>query len=141
MNTETPVQGTLPLLQDAPVRVRQAILEAYLTWLECGGHQTRQIHGWLYGDGEQCCAMGALGRLLEAHGYARVKGGHLITAVRLPDGRVSTYASRAHLSPAVLRALGLQDGGHVITALSDTQGASFTQIAQTLRALKLRVPA
>lgn len=43
------------------------------------GRRPERLHK---GDGEACCALGALGRVLEAHGYTRVQGRHLITRVR-----------------------------------------------------------
>ncbi|WP_415784441.1 hypothetical protein [Deinococcus saxicola] len=141
MDTQTPALNDA--ITHASLSERQAVLTAYLDWLDDPASQERQCFEELYHpDSSQCCALGGLGQVLAQHGYARKVGINLEVFLQgeFGGGPLRTSVSSYKLPIDALAALGLERHQGEIMRLNDTHRFSFAAIAARLRELGVHAP-
>ncbi|CAM3199400.1 hypothetical protein DESA109040_02450 [Deinococcus saxicola] len=131
-------------LKDADHAGRQSVLDDFLIWLDRPANQPRQICGTLYGPAGSCCALGGLGAVLQAHGYARIQptgDGRVYLTMPSLDGQAAAgWRSETHMAMSVLDALGLRPHWEAIITLNDVSHAPFSEIGQYLHAQHPNAP-
>lgn len=119
---------------------RQAVLDAYLTWLSNPETQSRQIRDHLYDSEGGCCALGGLGEVLAEQGFAQRRGEDLTVFTEGGPTRPTGLPVEVMVAVGLGAVAGLEAAYRHIVALNDSEGQTFAQIGQQLGELGLVAP-